>query len=451
MVTHPPIPATETTPAQPLRTTLEIFSTVNDDIKKMTDAEAEADVEINLFWAFGKFTLRDGESLESYHSRSHAATRSKGKEIAKAPSPPFEFEHEVVSDEEETQRDKEIQKAMVLISKTSKNIYKPSNNNLRSSLNTRYRNVDNSPVNSYQRPVPQLVRVIDDVMMHLSFDEIELDGKAGVGDFAGSSIDSYGLSDDESFGVDELNLNLNLTLDLNVPQTKTQEKVHVSKVRVDEVVHGSGEESVVHGSGEEAVEQGSGEEVVEETSGEEVQYDVNEIDIAYETQFMMSLVKMQDVPFSNIGVTSLVLEDVFEGEDVDVVNVDGFKSDTNSKVETGSHRRKSSKEAKDRVYLHSIESRRNLKLYKNDKTRIFDQVRVNLDISVNVVQDQLQRDLELQVSMSKPFRANAKAEREVKGDHTLQVVMLRDYVVELQSTNLNTTVKNVVETNIDPS
>ncbi|GKG62740.1 shikimate O-hydroxycinnamoyltransferase, partial [Tanacetum coccineum] len=28
------------------------------------------------------------------------------------------------------------------------------------------------------------------------------------------------------------------------------------------------------------------------------------------------------------------------------------------------------KEAKDRVYLHSIESRRNLKLYKNDSVRI---------------------------------------------------------------------------------
>ncbi|GJX92582.1 hypothetical protein Tco_0347168 [Tanacetum coccineum] len=40
-------------------------------------------------------------------NRSPAATRSKGKEIAKAPSPPESY-HEVVSDEEETHKDKEI-------------------------------------------------------------------------------------------------------------------------------------------------------------------------------------------------------------------------------------------------------------------------------------------------------------------------------------------------------
>ncbi|GKE02593.1 heat stress transcription factor B-4-like protein, partial [Tanacetum coccineum] len=103
------------------------------------------------------------------------------------------------------------------------------------------------------------------------------------------------------------------------------------------------------------------------------------------------------------------------------------------------------KEAKDRVYLHSIESRRNLKLYKNDSIRIrarcegqvliftmpqgtgptcpnsimedgpsgssglttrskkkgriqiFEQVRVNLNIPVKAVQDQLQHELEVQI------------------------------------------------------
>ncbi|GJZ56411.1 hypothetical protein Tco_0611604 [Tanacetum coccineum] len=42
-------------------------------------------------------------------TRSHATTRSKGKEIAKALSQPSESEHEAVSGEEETQRDKDIQ------------------------------------------------------------------------------------------------------------------------------------------------------------------------------------------------------------------------------------------------------------------------------------------------------------------------------------------------------
>ncbi|GJT38818.1 hypothetical protein Tco_0938683 [Tanacetum coccineum] len=48
------------------------------------------------------------------------------------------------------------------------------------------------------------------------------------------------------------------------------------------------------------------------------------------------------------------------------------------------------------------------------------------------------------------FRAKAKAEREIRGDYILQYFMLRDYVVELQSTNPNTTVKIAVERNIDP-
>ncbi|GJR59673.1 chloroplast stem-loop binding protein of 41 kDa b, chloroplastic [Tanacetum coccineum] len=76
---------------------------------------------------------------------------------------------------------------------------------------------------------------------------------------------------------------------------------------------------------------------------------------------------------------------------------------------------------------------------------------VNPDIPVKAVQDQLQRELEVQISMSKAFRAKAKAEREIRGDHVLQYSMLRDYVVELQSTNPNTTVKIAVERNTDPS
>ncbi|GJY24861.1 hypothetical protein Tco_0398519 [Tanacetum coccineum] len=82
---------------------------------------------------------------------------------------------------------------------------------------------------------------------------------------------------------------------------------------------------------------------------------------------------------------------------------------------------------------------------------VWEQVRVNPDIPVKAVQDQLQRELEVQISMSKAFRAKAKAEREIKGDHVLQYSMLRDYVVELQSTNLNITVKIAVERNTDPS
>ncbi|GJR74989.1 transposase, MuDR, MULE transposase domain protein [Tanacetum coccineum] len=117
-----------------------------------------------------------------------------------------------------------------------------------------------------------------------------------------------------------------------------------------------------------------------------------------------------------------------EREDVDVVNAEGFDRDTCYDDETN-------------TYM----SRRLNELRKDMEEA------VKTEIPVNAIQDQLQCDLELQVSVSKPFKVKAKAEREVKGDHTLQYVTLRDYVVELQSTNHNTTIRIVVERNIDHS
>ncbi|GJW54369.1 hypothetical protein Tco_0098454 [Tanacetum coccineum] len=103
-----------------------------------------------------------------------------------------------------------------------------------------------------------------------------------------------------------------------------------------------------------------------------------------------------DVPFDNISVNNLVLDDVLEGENVNVINADGFDNDLGNDDETSNYRRRrlaklsreiecvinasgqwkysfytrqkftTAKEAKDILYLHIIESRRNLKLYKND-------------------------------------------------------------------------------------
>ncbi|GJY22256.1 hypothetical protein Tco_0394822 [Tanacetum coccineum] len=165
------------------------------------------------------------------------------------------------------------------------------------------------------------------------------------------------------------------------------------------------------------------------------------------------------------------------------VNADGFNSDIGYDDETSTYRRRrqkfgSSKEAKDRLYMHSIESKRKLKQYKNDKTNVraicegkltvFTMLRGSgptgpnqtmgdgpsrssglttrstnrKDVGTNddseacssvvdardkgdlypwvlyvalEVQDQLQHNLELQVSMKKESRAKFKSEREVKG------------------------------------
>nr|GFB58387.1 hypothetical protein [Tanacetum cinerariifolium] len=104
------------------------------------------DLETNLYWEFGKFTSRDGESLESYYLRSQkAATRNRGKEIVNSPPPIYDQEPSMVAEDDEMSKDKETDKLMALISLSFKKSYKPTNNNLRTSSNTSRENQDNSP------------------------------------------------------------------------------------------------------------------------------------------------------------------------------------------------------------------------------------------------------------------------------------------------------------------
>ncbi|GJZ16558.1 hypothetical protein Tco_0552235 [Tanacetum coccineum] len=81
-------------------------------------------------------------SKASLLTRSHATTRYKGKEVAKPITTPSESAFEEDSDPEQAQRDKDMQKNLALIAKYFKKIYKPTNNNLRTSSNTRNKNVD---------------------------------------------------------------------------------------------------------------------------------------------------------------------------------------------------------------------------------------------------------------------------------------------------------------------
>nr|GEY07193.1 retrovirus-related Pol polyprotein from transposon TNT 1-94 [Tanacetum cinerariifolium] len=148
---------------------MENYKNVSQDIHDQINAEAEAkaierlkqgesiniqDLETNLYWEFGKFTSRDGELLESYYSRfykmmnelvrnrcdvnnhqvnvqfllqlqpewqrSQQTTRNRGKAIANSSAPIYDQE-------------------------PATKIYKPTNNNLRTSSNTNRANQDNSP------------------------------------------------------------------------------------------------------------------------------------------------------------------------------------------------------------------------------------------------------------------------------------------------------------------
>ncbi|GJZ15598.1 hypothetical protein Tco_0551275 [Tanacetum coccineum] len=94
-------------------------------------------------------------SKQSSSTRSNAFTKYKGKEIAKPITPPSESASEEDSDPEQAQRDKDLQKNLALIAKYFKKIYKPTNKNLRTSSNSKNKNVDTSPRETVSSQVVQ--------------------------------------------------------------------------------------------------------------------------------------------------------------------------------------------------------------------------------------------------------------------------------------------------------
>ncbi|GJS66246.1 retrovirus-related pol polyprotein from transposon TNT 1-94 [Tanacetum coccineum] len=104
-------------------------------IKRLKQGESinVQDLETNLYWEFGKFTSRDGESLKY---SQQAATKNRGKAIINSPPPTYDQEPTMVAEDDDLSKEKEIDKLMALISLSFKKIYKPTNNNLRTSLNT---------------------------------------------------------------------------------------------------------------------------------------------------------------------------------------------------------------------------------------------------------------------------------------------------------------------------
>nr|GEW89441.1 hypothetical protein [Tanacetum cinerariifolium] len=88
--------------------------------------------------------LKQHQNENSSTRSQQAATRNRGKAIVHSPKPIHDQEPSVVAEDDETSKDKEIDKLMALISLSFKKIYKPTNNNLRTSSNTSRANQDNS-------------------------------------------------------------------------------------------------------------------------------------------------------------------------------------------------------------------------------------------------------------------------------------------------------------------
>nr|GEV06939.1 hypothetical protein [Tanacetum cinerariifolium] len=119
-----------------------ILTGIDNDIYSTVDACPNA---CEMYWEFRKFTSRDGESLESYYSRSQqAATRNRGKAIVNSPPPTYDQEPTMVARDDKMSKEKEIDTLMTLISLSCKKIYKLTNNNLKTSSNTNIANKDNT-------------------------------------------------------------------------------------------------------------------------------------------------------------------------------------------------------------------------------------------------------------------------------------------------------------------
>ncbi|GKD59444.1 hypothetical protein Tco_1296953 [Tanacetum coccineum] len=149
-----------------------------------------------------------------------------------------------------------------------------------------------------------------------------------------SGIDSFGLSHDEFYGIDDLNLNSNKPVDLNGSQNETQSKLPVSEEPDVGKTHKLVMEEVR--TQEPIVEKVIVKDYVSSKEDAKQENEIVELDIDVHL-FCISM----DVPFDNICVTNLVPYDVLEGEDVDVINLDGFDSDLGNDNETSNYRRKS--------------------------------------------------------------------------------------------------------------
>nr|KAJ0186252.1 hypothetical protein LSAT_V11C900478630 [Lactuca sativa] len=88
--------------------------------------------------------------------------------------------------------------------------------------------------------------------------------------------------------------------------------------------------------------------------------------------------------------------------------------------------------------------------YKFLSSNIVEQVESNPTIPIRALQEQLQRRFKVDLSRMKTFRAKSEALNLVQGDFVTQYSLLRDYIVELQTRNPDTTVRVDVESEGNP-
>ncbi|GJW77725.1 hypothetical protein Tco_0139407 [Tanacetum coccineum] len=149
----------------------------------------------------------------------------------------------------------------------------------------------------------------DYVIRYIDFDDNELDGGLEFSYLDAINVDKSGLSHDEHFGVDDLDLNLDLNLNLNARRdTRT----------------------------EELVEQGISQQVLYDVEGDGIVDKENEM---IEPDVEVNLFGLtRNEAFDNIGITSELPDEFFQGDGVEVGNVVGFDSATGFEDEPGFER-----------------------------------------------------------------------------------------------------------------
>nr|GFC16168.1 hypothetical protein [Tanacetum cinerariifolium] len=161
-----PILDAEGNPTTITQQVFETYKNVPQEIRDQLNAEAEAQHqhEVNEIRAEKIARVANPLTLvaqqhQVHHPQTHpihfnqnssirthqSATRKREKAVVNSPQPIYDQEHSMVDDDEDSSKDKEIDKLMALISLSFKKIYKPTNNNLRTSSNTSRANQDNSP------------------------------------------------------------------------------------------------------------------------------------------------------------------------------------------------------------------------------------------------------------------------------------------------------------------
>ncbi|GJS82844.1 hypothetical protein Tco_0749385 [Tanacetum coccineum] len=133
---------------------MENYKNVSQDLRNQLDAEAEAvqiiliGIDNDIYFIVDAFYHSQNHPTHYTHNSStrsqQAATRNRGKAIVNSSTPTYDQELAMVADDDEMSKEKEIDKLMALISLSFKKIYKYTNNNLRTSLNTSRSNQDNT-------------------------------------------------------------------------------------------------------------------------------------------------------------------------------------------------------------------------------------------------------------------------------------------------------------------